>query len=91
MSNPITQQNSSGWNFFVRASFAVSAAAMAIGIFFMPAELWVKGYLAMGSLYLMASTFMVAKTVRDEFEASKLANQINDAKTEKMLKDYLPE
>ena len=91
MSNPITQQNSAGWNFFVRASFAVSASAMAVGIFFMPAELWVKGYLAMGSLYLMASTFMVAKTVRDEFEARKLSSQINEAKTEKMLKDYLPE
>ena len=87
----ISQQNSSSWNFFVRASFGLAVGAMALGIFFMPATLWIKGYLAMGSIYLMASSFIVAKTVRDEFEAQKLVNQLSDAKTEKMLKDYLPE
>ena len=69
----ISQQNSAGWNFFVRASFGLAVSAMALGIFFMPATLWVKGYLAMGSVYLMASSFIVAKTVRDEFENKKLS------------------
>lgn len=91
MNNTVSQLNSPGWSFFVRASFALAVGSMALGLFFMPADLWVKGYLAMGSLYLTASSFILAKTVRDEFEGKKLANKISDAKAEKMLKEYLPE
>jgi len=87
----VSQQNSAGWTFFVRASFLLSVGAMALGLVFMPAELWVKGYLAMGSLYMVASTFILSKTIRDEFEAKKLLTKISDAKAEKMLKEYLPE
>jgi hypothetical protein len=37
---------------------------------------------------VVGSTFTLAKTVRDEFEAKKLINRIQEAKTERMLKDY---
>lgn len=83
-----TQLNSSSWMFFVKASFAISLLAMAIGIFFLPTDLWVKGYLAMGTIFLVGSTFTLSKTLRDEFEANKLINKIHDAKTEKMLREY---
>ncbi|MCP5419626.1 MAG: hypothetical protein H6970_04535 [Gammaproteobacteria bacterium] len=83
-----TQLNSPSWLFFVRSSFIASVAAISLGICFMPADLWVKGYLAMGTLFVVGSTFTLAKTVRDEFEAKKLINRIQDAKTERMLKDY---
>ncbi|MEZ5581945.1 MAG: hypothetical protein R3F37_03430 [Candidatus Competibacteraceae bacterium] len=48
---------------------------------------WVV-YGAMGTLFVVGSTFTFAKTVRDEFEAKKLINRIQDAKTERMLKDH---
>lgn len=34
----------------------------------MPADLWVKGYLAMGTLFLTGSTFTLSKTMRDNAE-----------------------
>ena len=61
---------------------------MTIGIFYLPAEIWVKGYLAMGVLFTVGSTFTLAKTLRDEHEAKKLINKISEVKTERMLKDY---
>jgi len=84
----VTQQNSQSWMFFVKASFGLSALAMGIGIFFLPTDLWVKGYLAMGTLFLVGSTFTLAKTLRDEFEATKLITKIHEAKTEKILREY---
>ena len=83
------QLNSPEWVFFVKASFAISFAAMFIAIFFFAqVDLISKGFLAMGTLYLVASTFTLSKTIRDEFEGQKLINKLADARTEKLLKEY---
>ncbi|MGY4301621.1 hypothetical protein ACVWXN_009716 [Bradyrhizobium sp. i1.4.4] len=42
------QPHSSAWVTFTYASFAASAFLVAIGIFFLPIDLWMKGYLTMG-------------------------------------------
>lgn len=81
-------QNSEGWLFFVKVSFALSVIAMGIGIFFLPTPIWVKGYMAMGTLFTIGSTFTLSKTIRDEFEARKIIHRLSEAKTEKMLKDF---
>ena len=61
---------------------------MTAGIILLPADFSIKGFFAMGTLYLIGSTFTLAKTIRDEFENRKLLNRIADAKTEKILKQY---
>ena len=83
-----TQLNSPGWVMFVKISFVLSAAAMITGIVFLPTDLSIKGFFAMGTLYLIGSTFTLAKTIRDEFESEKLINKIADARTQKILKEY---
>ena len=71
------QLNSPEWVFFVKASFAISFGAMFIAIFFFAqVDLISKGFLAMGTLYLVASTFTLSKTIRDEFEGQKLINNV---------------
>ena len=83
-----TLPNSSGWLFFVKLTFAIALAAMAAFVFFMDGSLLVKGYLALNSLFLVSSTIMLSKTLRDEHEAQRLLNRINEAKTNKILKEY---
>ncbi|WP_051469171.1 YiaA/YiaB family inner membrane protein [Actinomadura oligospora] len=58
--------------FFVQAilSFVVSMAAVTAGIVFLPAPMWVRGFLALGMLYVTTSTFTLAKCVRDRQEAA---------------------
>ena len=82
------QLNSPSWMFFVRINFAIAMAAMFIAIIMSPIETLVQGFLAMGTLYLVASTFTFAKTVRDEFEGQKLINKLAEARAEKLLKEY---
>lgn len=82
---PAATANTAGWVTFTYASFATAAGMTGLGIWALPADLWVKGYLIMAAIFLCGSTFTLAKTVRDEHEAKRFANRIEDAKTEKLL------
>lgn len=82
------QSHSSGWRFFVRASFGLALLAVALGVYFLPAEPWVRGYLGVAVLFAIGSSFTLAKTVRDEHEAQRLINRISEVKTEQILKGY---
>ncbi len=50
---------------FTYASFAGSVAMVALGIVFMPIDIWLKGYFAMGTVMLIQSCVTMTKTVRD--------------------------
>ena len=69
-----TRLNSPEWMFFVKASFFVSVCAMFAGIVFLPVDMTTKSFFAMGTLFMVGSTFTLSKTVRDEFENHKLVN-----------------
>ncbi|KGD64119.1 hypothetical protein Y5S_02659 [Alcanivorax nanhaiticus] len=88
MDESTIQRHSSGWLFYVKASFAISLGLMIVGIVWLPTDLWIKGYLVMGSLFVVGSTITLAKTLRDDHEARRLINRISDAKTERLLKEY---
>lgn len=80
--------DSPGWIFFVKCSFGCALGGMIGGIVMMPVDLWIRGYVIMGSLFLVGSSFTLAKTLRDQFEASKLINRLSQAKAERLLKEY---
>ncbi|MBY0549106.1 MAG: hypothetical protein K2W95_17670 [Candidatus Obscuribacterales bacterium] len=88
MDRPTISENSSGWMAFVWISFALSIGSTFIGVYFLPAEAWIKGYMAMGVLFSIGSCFTLSKTVRDNHEARKLINRVSEVKTERMLSEY---
>ena len=79
-------KDSPAWVAYTHIAFAAAFLMMAIGIWSLPAETWVKGYFSMGLVFLIGSTFTLSKTLRDQFEARKLVNRIDEAKTERLLK-----
>jgi len=83
--NQTIQPHSNAWVTFTYTSFAASAFLVAIGIFFLPVDLWMKGYLAMGIVMLVQTCITLTKTVRDVHESGKLVNRIEDAKAERLL------
>jgi hypothetical protein len=86
--NESFRYDSPAWVFFVQVSFACALVGMLFGIWMMPAEVWIRGYMILGTLFLVGSTFTLAKTLRDQFEGSKLINKLAQARTEKMLQEY---
>ncbi len=88
MKDNLINQNTQAWRFQVWATFALSFGGMVIGIWFLPASLWIKGFLAMGLVATVSSCFTLAKTVRDDHEADRLINRVSSAKTERILTEY---
>ncbi|MEC9363478.1 MAG: YiaA/YiaB family inner membrane protein [Pseudomonadota bacterium] len=84
-----TRFDSPSWVFFVKVSFACALGGMLFGVVMMgDVPIWMRGYLVLGTLFLTGATFTLAKTLRDQFEAGKLINQLAQARTEKLLKEY---
>jgi hypothetical protein len=79
--------HSPAWIVFAYVSFAAAVAMLVVGIVLMPVDLAMKGYLAMGIAMLVQSCITLSKTIRDNEEAGKLVNRLEDAKTERLLMD----
>ncbi|PVE25671.1 hypothetical protein DC522_04980 [Microvirga sp. KLBC 81] len=79
--------HTASWKAFTLVSFALAVGMLALGIYALPADLWAKGYLAMAAVFSIGSTFTLAKTQRDEYEARRLINRIDEVKTERLLRD----
>ena len=90
MPSNLTHMTTSGfntptWISFTYIQFVVALGMSAIGIWAAPVDLTTKGYLAMALLFTVGATFTLAKTVRDEHEAKRITNRIDDARAEKLL------
>ena len=86
MNNTTTvSQHSPAWVAFSYSSFAASGFLGGSGLWFLPLELSIKGYLTMGFLMLVQSCITMTKTMRDNHESGKLVNRIEDAKAERLL------
>ncbi|MEL6131371.1 MAG: YiaA/YiaB family inner membrane protein [Cyanobacteria bacterium J06627_3] len=71
-------------------SFVISISATAIGVVYLPADVWQKGYLGMGLLFSVGSTISLSKTIRDQAEAKRMLSRIDEAKLERLLAEYDP-
>jgi hypothetical protein len=79
--------HSPAWLVFTYVSFGAALAMLGVGLFMMEIDLAMKGYLAMGIAMLIQSCITLTKTIRDNDEAGKLVNRIEDAKTERLLRE----
>ncbi len=86
--NEDVQRDTAAWIFQVWASFAISVGMMSIGIAYLPVDVWIRAFLAMGLLFSVGSSLSLSKTLRDNHEAKRLLNRLSDAKTEKIIREY---
>ncbi|MEB3887118.1 YiaA/YiaB family inner membrane protein [Lyngbya sp. CCY1209] len=82
------QKDTAAWIFQVWASFILATSATAIGIFYLPVDPWVKGFMGMGLTFSVGSSFTLAKTIRDNHESQKLLSRVDEAKLEKLLAEH---
>ena len=77
--------HSHAWVTFTYESFIGAVVMVGLAIIFLPLDIWIKGYFAIGMAMLVQSSITVTKTLRDQHEGAKLVNRIEDAKTERLL------
>lgn len=65
--------DTNGWIITVWVSFAAAVCLTAWGLWRMNISDWQKGYMVVSWLFLVSSTFTLAKTIRDRYEADLMA------------------
>jgi len=73
--NQVAQVDTNAWVFMVWAGFIASALVMLLQLWNTKLTAWQWGYLVVVWLWLVSSAFTLAKTLRDEQDAEKLAPQ----------------
>lgn len=86
----VKQQSTAAFYGQAVASFGVAMGAVTLGIYFLDANAWVRGFLAIGVLYLVTSCFTLAKVIRDRQEAGQLISRVDQARLEKILAEHDP-
>ena len=74
--------NTGAWLSFTYAQFGAAAFMAGLGIWFMPVDILIKGYMMMANVFLVGSAFTLAKTIRDEHDNWKLVIQRANIKAE---------
>ena len=85
-----TAKNTTAFAAQAAISFGASLFAMLVAVYFMDADPWIKGFLALGTLYLTTSAFTLAKVVRDMQEDSTVVHRLDQARLDKVLAQHDP-
>ncbi|HEY7009415.1 MAG TPA: YiaA/YiaB family inner membrane protein [Jatrophihabitantaceae bacterium] len=78
--------------FFAQAalSFALALGGMIIGELYLPASGWTRAFLALGTVFLVTSSFTLAKCVRDAQENVSVISRLDQARLERLLAEFDP-
>jgi hypothetical protein len=85
MSTPLRPRTTAA--FFIQSviSFAVSLSVTVIGIGYLHDAPWVRAFLALGLLYVVTSSFTMAKCIRDRQEETAIISRVDQARLDKLL------
>jgi hypothetical protein len=90
MSTTVQPTTTAAFFFQSIASFGVSVVAVGIGIAYLPLNNWIQGFLAIGVLYVITSSFTLAKCIRDRQETENVVSRVDQARLDKMMIDHDP-
>lgn len=78
--------------FMVQAaiSFGISVIAVSYAIAHLPGDGWMRGFLSLGLLYVVTSTFTLSKCIRDHQEASTVISRVDQVRLERFLAEHDP-
>ena len=82
------QSPSPWWIAYCFISFFISLFMSLSGILYLDVPLWTAGYFLMATVLLVASSFSLAKTLRDMHESQRLVQRLDEAKAEQLLRQY---
>lgn len=83
--NAYVNKPTQSWTYFTYVQFAIAAAMMAGGIYFLEASFSAKGFYSMSAIMLVSATVAITKSIRDNEESGRIHNKIEDAQTERLL------
>jgi hypothetical protein len=73
--NQLEQVDTNAWKAMVWIGFGIALALSAWGIYRMEIDQWHKGFIISSSLFLLSSSFTLAKTIRDRVDADLIESK----------------
>jgi hypothetical protein len=71
-------------------AFGISLTAMVVALWQMSADPWIRAFLGLGTVFLVSSSFTLAKCVRDRQDANSVIGRVDQARLEKLLAEHDP-
>jgi len=90
MSKVIAQQTTAGSAAQAVFSFGRALGSMLVGGAYLPVGGWLRAFLGVGLLYVVTSTFTLAKVVRDRQEVGQMVSRVDQARLDKLLAEHDP-
>ena len=84
-STPLRPRTTTAFYIQSGVSFGLSLGATVIGIVYLHESGWVRSFLAIGVLYVVTSSFTLAKCVRDRQEETAIVSRVDQARLDKLL------
>ncbi|MBM9438652.1 YiaA/YiaB family inner membrane protein [Actinacidiphila bryophytorum] len=84
------QQTTAAYAVQAAISFALALGAMVVGVAYLPVDAWIRAFLAVGLLYVVTSTFTLAKVVRDRQQEVQVVSRVDQARLDKLLAEHDP-
>jgi hypothetical protein len=75
----------------VWVAFLVALGSSSVGIIYLHADIWVRGFLFLGLYFTVSSTMSLSKALRDRHESEKLTSKLDEAQTERVLREVFKE
>lgn len=86
----VSPTHSPAWVAQTWISFITAISVTMLGVYFLPVDVWIKAFMAMGVLFTVGSTFSLAKTVRDLHEQGALVKRIDEARVSRLIAEHDP-
>jgi hypothetical protein len=90
MDTPTTTKNTTAFYAQSAIAFGIALFTMLVAIYYLPGDGWPKAFLALGTVFLVTSSFSLAKCVRDAQESSYVVSRLDQARVDKILADHNP-
>jgi hypothetical protein len=71
-------------------SFGVALFGLILASLYLPGDPWMRGFIAMTTLFLVSSSFTLAKVIRDNQEDAAIYSRLDQARVEKILAEHDP-
>lgn len=90
MTTPIQRPVTAAFYVQAACSFGLALVSVSVGIAWLPMSAWQRGFLALGLVFLVSSTFTLSKCVRDRQETQELTHRVDQARIDKVLSEHDP-
>jgi hypothetical protein len=71
-------------------AFSVALLGLTWAVLYLDIDPWARAFLGMTGLFLVSSTFTLAKVVRDNQESQAVVHRVDQARLDKLLAEHDP-